>query len=72
MLVKNYSVVGVHMGAYREMDPAVLDECFAEVYPMMADGRLEPLVSQTVGFEDLLLVLTYWSSTTMVRTWSTH
>lgn len=53
VLVKNYSVVGVHMGAYREVAPAVLDECFAEIYPMMADGRLEPLVSQTVGFHDL-------------------
>lgn len=53
LLVKNYSVVGVHMGGYRDADPSVFDDCWSAVYPMMADGRLEPLVNSTVGFEGL-------------------
>ncbi len=53
VLVKNYSVVGVHMGAYRDVDPDRLRECNEAIYPMMADGRLAPLISRTVGFTDL-------------------
>lgn len=53
VLVKNYSVVGVHMGGYRDVDPAPLKQCYDEIYPMLADGRLDPLVSQTVGFDGI-------------------
>jgi NADPH2:quinone reductase len=45
-LVKNYSVVGVHMGGYRGRDQAALDRCYAEVYQMLVDGRIDPLISE--------------------------
>ncbi len=47
-LVKNYSVVGVHMGGYRGRDKATLDRCYEEVYAMLLDGRINPLVSQVL------------------------
>ena len=52
-LVKNYSVVGVHMGGYRGRMPEVLDTCYEEVYAMLADGRIDPLISERVAFDDL-------------------
>ncbi|MGI9611823.1 MAG: NADPH:quinone oxidoreductase family protein [Acidimicrobiales bacterium] len=52
-LVKNYSVVGVHMGGYRGRMPNVLDECYDEVYAMLADGRIEPLISERVTLQGL-------------------
>ncbi|MEM7091810.1 MAG: NADPH:quinone oxidoreductase family protein [Actinomycetota bacterium] len=53
LLVKNYSMVGVYMGGYHDFDPERIEECNRVIYPMMADGRLTPLVSRTVGFDDL-------------------
>ena len=52
-LVKNYSVVGVHMGGYRANMPEVLDTCYEEVYGMLAEGRIEPLISERVQLDDL-------------------
>jgi NADPH:quinone reductase-like Zn-dependent oxidoreductase len=52
-LVKNYSIVGVHMGGYRSRDRASLDRCYDEVYQMLADGRITPLVSEVIGMADL-------------------
>ena len=53
VLVKNYSVVGVHMGGYRNIDPEPLRQCYDEVYGLLLDGKIDPLVSQTVGMADL-------------------
>lgn len=52
-LVKNYSIVGVHMGGYRSRDPAALDRCYAEVYAMLADGEIAPLISDRVSLADV-------------------
>lgn len=52
-LVKNYSIVGVHMGGYRERDPATLKRCYSELHQQLLDGILDPLVSEVIGFADL-------------------
>ncbi|MDE0423143.1 MAG: NADPH:quinone oxidoreductase family protein [Gammaproteobacteria bacterium] len=53
VLVKNYSVVGVHMGGYRERDPALVAQCYADVHGQLANGRIKPLISEVVGFDAL-------------------
>jgi|TARA_B110000444_G_scaffold183098_1_gene172043 NADPH2:quinone reductase len=53
-LVKNYSIVGVHMGGYRHRMDEVLDECYKELWEMVASGTLDPLVSQELHLEDLM------------------
>ena len=52
-LVKNYSIVGVHMGAYRTRMPEVLDECYDAIWSLHLDGGIEPLISATVGLAEL-------------------
>lgn len=52
-LVKNYSVVGVHMGGYRGRDNATLDRCYDEVYRMLVDGAISPLISEQMGLADV-------------------
>jgi NADPH:quinone reductase len=54
ILVKNYSVVGVHMGGYRGRMDEVLDECYDELWPQVADGTLDPLVSSELALDDLM------------------
>ena len=65
-LVKNYSVVGVNMGGYRGRDPAALDRCFDEVYRLLVDGEVAPLISERFPLErvpDALLQLAERRST---------
>lgn len=53
LLVKNYSVVGVHMGGYRERDPKLVAQCYADVHDQLAKGTIKPLTSEVVGFDAL-------------------
>ena len=53
VLVKNYSIVGVHMGGYRVADPAPFEDCYRELYALLADGRIDPWIARRVGFDEL-------------------
>ncbi|MDA3039908.1 MAG: NADPH:quinone oxidoreductase family protein, partial [Actinomycetota bacterium] len=46
VLVKNYSVVGVHMGGYRQFDDKPFEQCYRELYDLLLAGKIEPLVSE--------------------------
>jgi NADPH2:quinone reductase len=52
-LVKNYSVVGVHMGAYRARDLPLVRRCYAEVHASLLAGTYRPVVTETIGFDAL-------------------
>ena len=54
LLVKNYSIVGVHMGGYRGRMDDVLDQCYDELWGLVADGTLEPLVSSELALDELM------------------
>jgi NADPH2:quinone reductase len=54
VLVKNYSIVGVHMGGYRSRMPDVIDECYSELWASAEAGELDPYISRSLGLEDLL------------------
>ncbi len=44
VLLKNYSVVGLHWGAYRAHDPALVAHCHEELMRMHREGSIDPLV----------------------------
>ena len=48
VLVKNYSVVGLHWGLYRYRDPQVVADAQRELGELYAAGRIRPLVSERV------------------------
>ncbi len=52
-LVKNYSIVGVHMGGYRGRNDEPFDRCFAELYGWLEAGKIHPLIDTVVGFAGL-------------------
>lgn len=52
-LVKNYSIVGVHMGGYRQRRPELLRRCYQELHRQLAAGEIAPLVGDVVGFAEL-------------------
>jgi NADPH2:quinone reductase len=48
LLVKNYSVVGLHWGLYRKHEPAIFGHVHEELTRLYDDGRIDPLVSQVL------------------------
>ena len=54
VLVKNYSVVGVHMGGYKGRMDEVLDECYEELWDLVSSGALDPLVSKELTLDNLM------------------
>lgn len=51
VLVKNYSVAGLHWGLYAERRPDLVDACTRELLRMYEAGRIAPYVSRTVPLE---------------------
>lgn len=51
LLVKNVTVIGYWWGAYRKLNPTLLQASLAECVQWWADGKLRPLVSQTLPLE---------------------
>ena len=52
LLVKNYSVVGLHWGLYRKYEPAIFGQVHEELTRLYEDGRIDPLVSQVLPLEE--------------------
>src|SRR5215212_1912734 len=52
VLVKNYSVVGLHWGLYRKFDPAVFAQTHEELGRLWAAGSIDPLVSQALPLDE--------------------
>lgn len=53
VLVKNYSVVGVHWGLYREREPRYVHEVHERLCRLHGQGAIEPLISERVSFEEI-------------------
>jgi NADPH2:quinone reductase len=52
VLVKNYSVVGLHWGLYRKQNPALVARAHEDLSSLVEVGALAPLVSRKLAFED--------------------
>jgi NADPH:quinone reductase len=53
VLIKNYSVVGVHWGLYNVMNPAVVRATHDDLIRLFEAGQIDPLISETVGLPDV-------------------
>ena len=62
VLVKNYSVVGLHWGLYRTAAPAVIADAHEQLTALYAAGSIRPLVSERVPMADAPAALTRLAS----------
>ena len=53
VLVKNYSVVGMHWGLYSRVMPGLIRTTHKDLVRLYNDGEIDPLISGTVPFEEL-------------------
>ena len=54
-LLKGSSMVGVFLGRFRKEEPAAYEENFLELLTFYADGKLNPVVTQTFSYQDYVL-----------------
>ena len=52
-LVKNYSVVGLHWGLYNKVKPELVTEAHDALIQLYEEGKIEPLIFETVPFEEV-------------------
>ena len=52
-LVKNYDILGLHWGLYRERNPAAIVHCQAELTRLAVAGLIRPLISERLPLADL-------------------
>jgi NADPH2:quinone reductase len=52
-LIKNYSVVGLHFGLYRERRPDVVRQIHSELVDLWSRGLIDPLVEPELAFEQV-------------------
>lgn len=53
VLLKNYSILGLHWGYYQKMRPSVIAQGYAELSRLAAAGNIEPLISGRLGRDEL-------------------
>jgi NADPH:quinone reductase len=53
VLIKNYSVVGLHWGLYQAKDPQAIRDCHVQLGKLVADGLIRPLIGERLGLEDV-------------------
>jgi NADPH2:quinone reductase len=58
VLIKNYSVIGVHWGLYNLIDPHVVRDAHDDLVRLFEAGKIDPLVSETVALEGVPAALT--------------
>ena len=54
VLIKNYSIVGLHWGLYASKEPAAITDCHDHLIKLVADGAIKPLVSERLGLADVV------------------
>jgi len=51
VLVKNYSIVGLHWGLYAKKNPALMRFCHEELCRLATEGLIRPLVSERLALD---------------------
>ncbi len=51
VLVKNYSVVGLHWGLYRKMEPSIVGTVHAELTRLVEGGQIDPLIGEVLPLD---------------------
>ena len=62
ILVKNYSVVGLHWGAYRHNDPEKIEQGWNELIKLYQTGMLKPVIGGSYQMEQVAEAMEFLAS----------
>src|SRR5438034_1971954 len=57
LLIKNYSVLGLHWGLYRQRAPQLVPECTGKLLELYAAGKICPHIGRNAPLEDAVTLL---------------
>jgi len=57
ILIKNYSVVGLHWGLYRQQDPAKIAQAWDALWKLYAQGKIKPVIGARYPMTDVAAAL---------------
>jgi NADPH:quinone reductase len=57
ILLKNISIVGLHWGAYRQHEPALIDRTFKALFDLYEKGGIRPVISASYPLADAAAAL---------------
>ncbi|MFC9552572.1 NADPH:quinone oxidoreductase family protein [Rhodococcus sp. NPDC056960] len=52
-LIKNYSIIGLHWGLYKQYNQQAIDDCHEELTRLADSGAIRPLVSERLSLADV-------------------
>ncbi|NKX88927.1 NADPH:quinone oxidoreductase family protein [Nocardia coubleae] len=52
-LIKNYSIIGLHWGLYKQYNPQAIRDCHDELTRLAAADQLKPLISERLSLSDV-------------------
>ncbi|MEV0437285.1 NADPH:quinone oxidoreductase family protein [Nocardia sp. NPDC050413] len=52
-LIKNYSIIGLHWGLYKQYNPQAIRDCHDELTRLAAEGQVKPLISERLSLSDV-------------------
>jgi NADPH2:quinone reductase len=62
ILVKNYSVVGLHWGAYRQHNPAKIERAWRALFDLYEAGKIKPVVGGVYAMEKVAEAMSFLTS----------
>jgi NADPH:quinone reductase len=62
ILIKNYSVVGLHWGSYRQHNPALIEQAWKELNALYDQGQLKPVVGGRYAIENVAEAMEFLGS----------
>jgi NADPH2:quinone reductase len=62
ILIKNYSVVGLHWGSYRQHDPLKIERAWKELFELYAGGKLNPVIGGRYPMEKVAEAMEFLAS----------
>lgn len=62
ILIKNYSVVGLHWGSYRYHNPQLIEQAWKQLFSLYKAGKLKPVVGGRYHMEEIAKAMGYLAS----------
>jgi NADPH2:quinone reductase len=62
ILIKNYSVVGLHWGSYRQQNPARIEQAWKELFELYEQGKLKPVIGGRFHMEQVAEAMEFLAS----------
>jgi NADPH2:quinone reductase len=62
ILIKNYSVVGLHWGSYRQHNPARIEQAWKELFALYEQGKLKPVIGGRFKMDNVAEAMEFLAS----------